>query len=160
MSFPKLSSPAVRGLVVAMALALGGCTTWRTYLPDIQQFGVYRLDINQGNFLTQDMVDKLKTGQTRVQVRQVLGTPMLTSAFHDNRWDYTYMYKRAGRVVDHRQFAVYFVDDKVARWEGDELPVSAAQLSRIAADRALAPEPSADDQGIFGRMIEILKGNW
>jgi hypothetical protein len=55
---------------------------------------------------------------------------------------------------------VYFVDDKLARWEGDELPASAAQLNRIAADRTLAPEPSADDKGYFGRFLDILKGNW
>ena len=50
-------------------------------------------------------------------------------------------------MVEHRQFTVYFVDDKLARWEGDEMPASAAQLNRIAADRTLAPEPSADDKG-------------
>ena len=144
----------------ATSAVLGGCQTWTTYMPAIEQFGVYKLDINQGNYLTQDMVDKLKVGQTKVQVRQVLGTPLLTDAFHDNRWDYVYQYARHGRVVERRQFAVYFVDDKLARWEGDELPVSAAQLNRIAADRALAPQPSADDQGVLGRLLDILKGNW
>jgi hypothetical protein len=55
---------------------------------------------------------------------------------------------------------VYFVDDKLARWEGDELPVSTAQLNRVAADRTLAPEPSADDKGYLQRFLDILKGNW
>jgi outer membrane protein assembly factor BamE len=146
--------------VAALALAATGCQTWRTYMPDIQQFGVYKLDINQGNFVTQDMVDKLKPGLSRPQVRLVLGTPLLVSAFHDNRWDYVYQYTRNGRRVEHRQFTVFFVNDQLARWEGDELPVSAAQLNRIAADRALAPEPSADDQGFLGRILDILKGNW
>ena len=159
------AAPASRilraGIAAAAASAiLGGCQTWTTYMPAIEQFGVYKLDINQGNYLTQDMVDKLKVGQTKVQVRQVLGTPLLTDAFHDNRWDYVYQYSRHGRVVERRQFAVYFVDDKLARWEGDELPVSTAQLNRIAADRALAPQPSADDQGVLGRLLDILKGNW
>jgi len=129
-------------------------------MPDIQQFGVYKLDINQGNYLTQDMVEKLRVGQTRVQVRQVLGTPLVTSAFHDNRWDYVYQYWRSGRQVDQRTFVVYFVDDKVARWEGDEVPTSTAQLNRIAADRALAPEPSADDKGYLQSIIDFLKGSW
>jgi outer membrane protein assembly factor BamE len=153
---------AFRPVVVAvLALLAAGCAgTWKTYMPDIQQFGVYKLDINQGNYLTQDMVEKLRVGQTRTQVRQTLGTPLLTSAFHDNRWDYVYQYSRAGKRVEQRSFTVYFVDDKLARWEGDELPVSTAQLNRVAADRTLAPEPSADDKGYLQRFLDILKGNW
>jgi hypothetical protein len=55
---------------------------------------------------------------------------------------------------------VYFADDKLARWEGDELPVSTAELNRAAADRALAPSPSAEDKGVWQRFLEILKGDW
>jgi outer membrane protein assembly factor BamE len=150
------------GAAAALGLAavLGGCQTWTTYMPAIEQLGVYKLDINQGNYLTQDMVEKLRVGQTRLQVRQVLGTPLLTDAFHENRWDYVYQYSRHGRVVERRQFTVYFVDDKLARWEGDDVPVSTAQLNRLAADRMLAHQPSADDKGAFERFFEILKGNW
>ena len=154
MNAPRLA------VVAVLAVLLAGCGTWKTYMPDIQQFGMYKLDINQGNYLTQDLVEKLKGGQTRPQVRQVLGTPLLTSAFHDTRWDYVYEYTRSGKRVEHRQFTVFFVDDKLARWEGDELPASAAQLNRIAADLTLAPEPSADDKGYLGRLLDILKGNW
>lgn len=152
---------AARALAaLGLAFALAGCQTWQTYMPAIEQFGVYKLDINQGNYLTQDMVEKLRVGQSRVQVRQVLGTPLLASAFHDARWDYVYQYTRHGRVVEKRQFTVYFVDDKLARWEGDDVPVSTAQLNRIAADRMLAHQPSAEDKGMFERFLEILKGNW
>lgn len=146
---------------LAVAALLAGCQSWSNYLPDIRNFGVYKLDINQGNYITQDMVDKLKVGQTKQQVRLALGTPLLTSAFHDNRWDYVYEYTRQGRKVEHRQFTAYFADDKLARWEGDELPVSAAQLNRIAADRALAPNANpSDDAGPWQRFLDMLKGNW
>lgn len=146
--------------VFAGAAALAGCQTWQTYMPAVEQFGVYRLDINQGNYLTQDMVEKLKVGQSRQQVRQVLGTPLLTSAFHDNRREYVYSYTRHGKVVEKRQFTVFFVDDKLARWEGDDVPVSTAQLNKLAQDRALQHQPSAEDKGVFERFLEILKGNW
>ncbi len=149
-----------RAALLGGALLVGGCSTWQTYLPDIRQFGVYKLDINQGNYVTQDMVEKLKVGQTKPQVRLVLGTALVMSAFRDNRWDYIYEYSRQGKRLEHRQFTLYFVDDKLARWEGDDVPVSAAQLNRIAADRELAPQPSADDQGMLQRFLEILKGNW
>jgi len=156
----RTSRAAFRAALLAGALALGGCSTWQTYMPDIRQFGVYKLDINQGNYVTQDMVDKLRVGQTKQQVRLVLGTALVMSAFRDNRWDYVYEYSRQGKRLEHRQFTLYFVDDKLARWEGDDVPVSAAQLNRIAADRALAPEPSADDQGVWQRFLDIMKGNW
>lgn len=150
-----------RALVAALAVAvLGGCQTWSTYMPDVRQFGIYKLDINQGNYLTQDMVDRLKVGQSRQQVRLALGTPLLASAFHDNRWDYVYQYTRQGKIREHRQFTVYFVDDKLARWEGDDAPVSTAQLNRLAADRTLQHAPSAEDKGMLDRFLEILKGNW
>ena len=58
-----------------------------TWLPYISQVGVYKIDINQGNYLSQDMIDKLKEGQTKQQVRLVLGTPLITSVFRDNRYN-------------------------------------------------------------------------
>jgi len=155
--FPRAAGTLAFAAVAALA---AGCQTVQEYLPSVRNFGVYKLDINQGNFVTQDMVDKLKVGQTKPQVRLALGTPLLTSAFHDNRWDYMYEYTRQGRKVEHRQFTVYFADDKLARWEGDDLPVSAAQLNRIAADRALGPKAPSDDRGPWDRFLEMLKGNW
>ena len=131
-----------------------------TYIPIITQFGVYKLDINQGNYISQDMVDKLKAGQTKGQVRTVLGTPLITSAFRDNRWDYVYEYQRNGRVREHRQFTVYFKEDALARWEGDEMPQSAQELNRIAATRAMPEDPYGQDAGIVGKIIDAFKKIW
>ncbi len=110
-----------------LALMLAGCSWLPTWVPNPS---VYKLDINQGNYITQDQVDRLKVGQTRQQVRATLGTPMLTDAFHADRWDYPYEFNRQGRTLEHRQFTVYFVDEKVARWEGDEMPPSPAEVAR------------------------------
>ncbi len=145
-------------LLALAALLLHGCSTWRDYAPDVSRLGVYKLDINQGNYITQDMVEKLKEGQNKQQVRLILGTPLLVSAFRDNRWDYLYEYTRQGKKIEHRKFSAYFVDDKLARWEGDELPVSAAQLNRIAADRALAPQPGAEREGTVGAFPRRAEG--
>ena len=150
----------VCALVLAAALA-SGCETLETYMPaTTRPFSVYKIDINQGNYLSQDMVDKLKVGMTRTQVRTVLGTPLVASAFRDNRWDYVYEFQHQGKVQEHRQFTVYFVDDKLARWEGDEMPQSVAELNRAAAAKALKPEPSAEDKGFFGRLWDILKSGF
>ena len=145
-------------LIAVAALAVGGCSTvtgnFDTWMPYISQFGVYRLDVNQGNFLSQDMVDKLKEGQSKQQVRLVLGTPLITSVFRDNRWDYQYEYWKNGRLQTRRQFSVYFQDDKLARWEGDEMPKSAQELNRTAAIRQLPDDPFGDDAGVVGKIID------
>ena len=147
-------------LVLAAALA-AGCQTLETYMPaTTRPFSVYKIDINQGNYLSQDMVDKLKVGMTKPQVRTALGTPLVTSAFRESRWDYVYEYAKQGKVREHRQFTVYFVDDKLARWEGDEMPQSVVELNRAAGEKAMKPEPSADDKGFFGRLLDILKGGF
>ena len=119
--------------------------------------GVYKIDINQGNYLSQDMVDKLKVGMTRQQVRLVLGTPLVTSAFRDNRWDYVYEFSRQGKLREHRQFTVWFADDKLARWEGDEMPQSVVELNRSATDKALQGAPKDDERSFLDRIKSIFK---
>jgi len=146
-----------RTLCAAALVAFSGCSTLETYMPVVTSLEVYKIDINQGNYLSQDMVDKLKVGMTRPQVRTVLGTPLVSSAFHDNRWDYVYEYSRQGKVREHRGFTAYFVDDKLARWEGDEMPQSVVELNRVASERLLKPEPSADDKGFVGRILDWFK---
>jgi outer membrane protein assembly factor BamE len=132
---PQRPPRALFCAALAAAALAGGCATIDTYAPTLRSFGVYKLDINQGNFLSQDMVEKLKVGQTRTQVRQILGTPLVMTVFRDDRWDYSYLFLRQGRVVEQRNFTVYFVDEKLARWEGDEAPLSAVELNREAAAR-------------------------
>ena len=87
-------------VLAVAAMLVAGCATIDTYAPTLRSFGVYKLDVNQGNFLSQDMVEKLKVGQGRDQVRLILGTPLIVTLFRDDRWDYAYMFKRQGRVIE------------------------------------------------------------
>ena len=143
--------------LVGFVLGFAGCAAIDTYMPTLRTYGVYMLDINQGNYLSQDMVDKLKIGQTKAQVRQQLGTPLVVSLFRDNRWDYVYEFTRQGVVREHRTFTVYFVDDKLARWEGDEMPKSVADLNKAAAERTMGRMPQADDPGWLGWLVDLFK---
>ena len=161
---PLVTHASTRSTAIVRAAALGcatalvaGCQTIETYMPVVQQLGVYKIDVNQGNYLSQDMVDRLQVGMTRPQVRATLGTPLVTSAFRDSRWDYVYEFIRQGKVREHRQFTVYFADEKLARWEGDEMPQSVVELNRAAGEKALKKQPDADDQGFFGKIIEWFK---
>jgi outer membrane protein assembly factor BamE len=93
---------------------------------------VYRMPIQQGNFLEPRVVDKLEIGMTRAQVRYLLGTPMVPNTFDTDRWDYFY-YLKKGRIGApvQRRLTVYFANDKVARFEkeGSEAPPKSAAAS-------------------------------
>ena len=83
----------------------------------------YKPEIRQGNVITQEMIEKLKPGMTKSQVRFVLGTPLITDAFHPERWDYVYLYKKnVDAPAEIRQFIVIFDGDAMARTEGDLAP--------------------------------------
>jgi outer membrane protein assembly factor BamE len=138
----------------SLTLILGACAS----LPGI---GVYKLDINQGNYITQDQVDRLKTGQTRQQVKSALGTPLVADPFHANRWDYVYEFRRQGRTLEHRQFTVYFLDDKLARWEGDEAPPPPAEVARTgggdaALDKSLSTAPKTGETNWLQDLLKKL----
>ena len=79
----------------------------------------YRIDVRQGNFVTQEMVAQLKPGLTRDQVRFILGSPLLVDMFHSDRWDYVYRFQSGRGVTDQRKLTVFFQDNKLSRVEGD-----------------------------------------
>ncbi|MBR7799923.1 outer membrane protein assembly factor BamE [Undibacterium fentianense] len=91
----------------------------------------YRISIQQGNFVSQEMVSQLKEGMTREQVRFLLGTALLTDMFHEDRWDYPFrMLKPNGEVISSR-LAIYFKDNTVAKFEGGNLPTEKEYLAHI-----------------------------
>jgi len=100
-------------LLLALA-ALAGC--------------VYRVNIQQGNYLEARTVDQLQIGMTRSQVRYLLGTPMVPDAFDKGRWDYLYYFKKGRwRRPEERHLIVYFHEDKVERYERINVPDKAPQ---------------------------------
>ena len=94
---------------------------------------VYRINIQQGNFLNQGAVDTVKEGMTRSQVRYLLGTPMVADSFDKERWDYIYYLKKGRtRKVDSRRVTVYFEGDKVLRLDKPTDAEAAAQDASAA----------------------------
>jgi outer membrane protein assembly factor BamE len=85
----------------------------------------YKIEIVQGNFVSKEQVEALQKGMSREQVRQVLGTPLVTSMFHDNRWDYVFTLKRQGLEPQRRQLTVFFSGESMDRVEGDTMPSEA-----------------------------------
>ena len=110
----RRSHPYLIALVAIVAVA-SGCQS----VPMLPGLSTYRIDIQQGNVVTQDMIDKLKPGMTRQQVRFVMGTPPIADPFHKDRWDYVYYLNRAGKIVEHRRLVLLFDGDLLKRVEGD-----------------------------------------
>jgi outer membrane protein assembly factor BamE len=93
----------------------------------------YRISIQQGNFVSQEMVTQLKEGMTREQVRFLLGTALLTDMFHEDRWDYPFrMLKPNGEVISSR-LAIFFKNNTVERFEGGNLPTEKEYLAHITS---------------------------
>ena len=92
----------------------------------------YRPDIQQGNFISREMVAQLKEGMTRDQVRFVLGTPLLTDVFHSERWDYPFRMVKGNGETTASRLTLTFSGDKLSRIEGGDLPTEADYLARIS----------------------------
>ena len=122
--------------IILLALLLAGCSA--STIP----LSPHKIDIQQGNYVTQDMVDKLKPGMTRAQVRFALGTPLVVDLFRNDRWDYVYVYQKGGAVTEHRRLAVFFKEDRLDRVEGDVVPARPVEKPK-PAPAAAAPKPDA-----------------
>ena len=123
--------------LILLILLIAGCKQMpQLSVPTLPGLGPRKIEIQQGNVITQEMVDKLQPGMTRNQVRFVLGTPLLVDPFRTDRWDYVYTMNQAGRLVEQRQLKVFFQDDKLLRYEGDV--VADAKAAAKPADKSLA----------------------
>lgn len=111
-------------LIVAVSL-LAGCASSGFTLPKIPGIEAHRMEIQQGNYVTQEMIAKLQPGMTRDQVRFVLGTPLVADAFHADRWDYMFRRQRANsKEIEQRRIVIFFDDGRLSRIEGDVTPAA------------------------------------
>lgn len=102
----------------------------------------YSMDIVQGNVVTSEQLAALQVGMPRAQVQAILGTPLIVSAFHAQRWDYTFTLKRQGLAPQERHVTVFFKDDRLERTEADPLPSEADFVGSLRKPKDLAaPKP-------------------
>ena len=100
---------------LAVVLALSACGS-------LEFPGVYKLTIQQGNIVSQEMIDRLKPGMTRSQVQFVLGNPVLADSFERDRWNYVYAIDIPGQSIIERELIIVFENDRLLRFEGDYTP--------------------------------------
>lgn len=137
--FPARLPTARLLAVLGLALAMAGCSNF---------LRVYKADLNQGNVVTKEMVDKLKPGMTPSQVRYVLGTPLITDTLNPRRWDYLYdftpgTYARKAKMepVNNRRLTVWFDNGVLSKIEGaDQMPLSNPSAPE-SKDKTLTADP-------------------
>jgi outer membrane protein assembly factor BamE len=125
-------------LLAGLPLALGACA-YLPAMPSLQSgdsfLGLvtpYRMDIVQGNVVTQEQAARIQPGMSRLQVRDILGSPMLTDPFHTDRWDYIFTIRRQGTAPQKRVVVALFKDDKLDRLDAQDLPTERDFVAAIS----------------------------
>jgi outer membrane protein assembly factor BamE len=122
------------GVAIALPLLVAGCANPFSR-ERLDAYSItYKINIQQGMVVTQEMADQLKEGMTRDQVRFVLGTPILVDPFHADRWDYPFRFQPGRGRIEERRFTVWFENDRLVRYNGDALPTE----EEFAASRNFA----------------------
>jgi outer membrane protein assembly factor BamE len=121
-------------LIGAGVAALAGCSSFNGASTRIANIVTpYRIDVVQGNFVSREQVEALQPGMSRQQVREILGTPLLTSLFHADRWEYVFTLKRPGEEVQTRRLTVFFKGDALERSEGDTMPTETEFVATLGS---------------------------
>ena len=129
-------------LLAAVSAGLAGCSTGASVLSEPAQWLTpYRNDVVQGNFIASEQVGQLKAGMSRLQVRNLLGTPLVSSLFHADRWDYVFSFKRGGGDAKLYRYSVFFQGDALTRFAGDAMPSESEFLAQLDVKRKLGAVP-------------------
>ena len=122
--------------VILACFVLSACSIPKPSIPR-----VYKATVQQGNVLTQEMIDKLKPGMTRSQVAFIMGEPILRNTFDSDRWDYIYTIEVPGYFNQEMRMSLFFEDDLLAYFTGDMAPTDAQpDAETVAAQDTTAAE--------------------
>ncbi len=116
-------------LISLILICLGGCGA-------VGFPGVYRINVEQGNIVSQEMVDQLKPGMSRRQVRFILGTPLIEDSFNQSRWDYLYITRNGRNVIAEQQLTVFFDGDTLTRFTGTLTPETEQESPQAEPDES------------------------
>jgi outer membrane protein assembly factor BamE len=118
---------------------------------------VYRMTVQQGNIITEEMVDQLQLGMNKSQVRYLLGTPLLADMFHTNRWDYTYTIRRGHAPMKTERLTLFFTDDALTRIDGPMQPNPDRVLAAEDEREVVVKVPDwKDNQGLINRALNSV----
>ncbi|NDC60510.1 MAG: outer membrane protein assembly factor BamE [Betaproteobacteria bacterium] len=135
-----------RGWTLLLAGCVVACSTIDEPMANaLQKVTPYRVEVVQGNFVSKEQVQALRPGMSRNQVKDILGTPLIASVFHADRWDYAFTIRRKGAAPQQRKLSVFFNQEGFDRVEAVDLPSEAEFAERIAVpeDRKAVPRLQA-----------------
>lgn len=135
-----------RALVpVVVCTVLAACSTFDDVAAKKERLATavspYKIDIIQGNVVTREQLDFLRPGMPRAQVRDILGSALLTSVFHADRWDYVFTLQRQGSQPQSRKVTVFFKNDVLERVEADDVPSEKEFVSTLRTNPPKGPLP-------------------
>ena len=136
----------LKALICLTAVGLAGCGSFNSGINasganPINWITPYKVDVIQGNFISKEQVESLKAGMSRAQVKDVLGTPLISSLFHTDRWDYVFTLKRQGVEPQSFKYTVFFKGDQLERFEGDSMPSNAEFIASLTNSRKIGKIP-------------------
>ena len=130
------------GLIISVCTLLTACSSTTEMAARV--ITPFRADVVQGNFLSREQVAMLRPGMSRAEVRNVLGTPLVTSVFHADRWDYVFTLKRQGTPDQSFRYAVHFKGEALDRFEGDSMPTEAEFIVKLDKRRNIGKVPALE----------------
>jgi outer membrane protein assembly factor BamE len=129
-------------LVLVAGAGLAACSSFDTSSVDITRvISPHQIDVVQGNFVSSEQVAQLRPGMGRQAVRDLLGTPLLQSVFHSDRWDYVFTFKRKGQETQLRKVTVFFKNNAMERFDADALPSEAEFVASLDSGRRSGTVP-------------------
>jgi outer membrane protein assembly factor BamE len=129
--------------LLGLGASLTACSSLGDQAPAVTRLVTpHQVDIQQGNVVTREQVQLLKPGASKAMVRDLLGSPLLTSVFHADRWDYVFTFKRQGQALQQRKLALFFKGDVLERVEADALPSEAEFVASLDARRSRDRQPA------------------
>lgn len=136
---------AQTALLLLACAALASCSSLRSVndssVNPINWVTPYKIDVIQGNFISREQVEQLRPGMSRDQVKATLGTPLMASLFHNDRWDYVFTLKRQGVEPQSYKYTVFFKGDQLERFAGDEMPTESEFIAKLGNRRKLGDVP-------------------
>lgn len=132
--------------LAVLALSVGGCSMPQIKVPDLKIPRVYKLSVQQGNVITQEMVDRLEPGMTRNQVEFVMGRPVLQDPFDDDQWVYLYTLEVPDVFIQAFKMVLTFEEDTLVTITGDYVPTTAEEKAQQEAQEEAQEETQQDDE--------------
>jgi outer membrane protein assembly factor BamE len=133
---------SVHGLAaLLLGVSLAGCGSLTSFVSR-DTFKPFVPEVVQGNFVSNEQRQALRPGMARAQVREILGTPLIASLFHANRWDYAFSIQRQGVAAQNFRLTVYFKGDVLEQVDSDVLPSESDFAGRLVRPQAVGKLPA------------------